>query len=110
LSGFKPQNISNIVATADKSHPQLFKKFVHPIFAQGDLSEFKPQEFSNIIWAYTTVGESHPLLFQKLADVAITRRNDFNPQNISSFPWAYATMGQTDRHLFLSFALTVKSI
>jgi hypothetical protein len=113
LSGFKPQNISNIVwayTTASESYPQLFKKVADHIVAQSNLSGFKPQEISNIIWAYTTAGETHPLLIQKLADVAITKRNNFNPQSISNFLWAYATMGQMNRHLFLSFAQTVKSI
>ena len=108
LSEFKPQEISNILwayATAGESHPTLFTKLADYIVAQGDLnafkpqheaiarcSEFNPQEVSNIVWACATAGESHPLLFQKLADVAVTRRNDFNPQGVSNLLWAYAVV------------------
>ena len=92
LSGFNPQNVSNIFwvyATTGKSHTQLFKQLADYIVAQDDLSGFIPQSVSNIVLVYTTAGESHPLLSQKLADVAITRRNDFNAQGISNLLWAY---------------------
>jgi hypothetical protein len=75
-----------------------------------DLGHFKPQELSNINWAYATAGELHPLLFQKLADVAISKSKDFNPQGIANLLWSYATVGIIDQHLFTSFAPAVKSV
>ena len=117
LSEFMPQAISNIVwayATAGETSPQLFEKFANHVVAQGNLNAFEPQALSNIVWAYATAGELRPrlfkqladhivaqgdlnafkpqapLLFQKLPDEAITRRNDFNAQDISNLLWAYA--------------------
>ncbi len=75
-----------------------------------DLGQFKPQALSNIIWAYATAGELHPLLFQKLVVVAIARSNDCNPQGIANLLWAYAAVGIIDQHLFTSFAPAVKSV
>jgi hypothetical protein len=75
-----------------------------------DLGQFKPQEQSNLLWAYATAGETHPLLFQKMADLAITKSNDCYPQGIANLLWAYATVAIIDKHLFLSFAPAVKSV
>jgi hypothetical protein len=114
LSSFLPQHFSNILwscaTTAGKSHPKLFSKFGDHIIAMKDLSGFMPQNLSNILWSYATAGQSHPLLFQKLAVVAIARSNEFNSQGIANLLWAYATVGQTELHLFTSFAPAVKSI
>ncbi len=56
-----------------KSHPQLFSIVTDFIVSQGNLSGFNPQDVFNILWAYTTAGKSHTWIFQKLANVAITR-------------------------------------
>jgi hypothetical protein len=80
-----------------------------------DLSEFKPQEFkpqhfSNILWLYATAGKSHPLLFQKVTLVAISRHNEYNSQSIANILCAYATVAIIDQHLFTSFAPAVKAV
>jgi hypothetical protein len=75
-----------------------------------DLSGFKPQALSNILWSYATAGKSHPLLFQKLTHIATSRSNNFKPQEVSNLLWAYATVGLIDKHLFTSFAPAVKSV
>jgi hypothetical protein len=60
--------------------------------------------------AYATAGQSHPLLFQKVALVAISRHDEYNSQSIANILWAYATVGIIDQHLFTSFAPAVKSV
>jgi hypothetical protein len=75
-----------------------------------DMSIFIPQALSNILWSFATAGKSHPLLFQTLADVAISRSNKFNSQGIANLLWAYATVGQTELHLFTSFSPAVKLV
>ena len=105
--------MSNIVwayATDGESHMRRFEYLADWIVALDNLSGFKPQALSNIMWAYATAAESHPHLCQKLADVAISRRNEFSSQDFAIFRWAYATIGQTDRYLFFSFAPTAMSI
>jgi len=112
LRQFMPQELSNIVwsyATVGES-PKLFSKFGDHIVAMKDLRHFKPQELSNIVWAYATAGQLHPLLFQKLADVAIASFNKYNSQDIANLLWAYATVGLIDSQLFTSFAPAVKSV
>jgi hypothetical protein len=75
-----------------------------------DLQQFKPQGLSNIIWSYAIAGKSHPLLFQKLAVMAIARCNEFNSQGIANLLWAYATVGRIYSQLFTSFAPAMKVI
>ena len=75
-----------------------------------DLGEFKPQALSNILWSFATAGKSHPLLFQKLALVAIARPKGFTSQVIANLLWAYATVGLIDQNLFTLFAPAVKSV
>jgi hypothetical protein len=113
LNRFKPQHLSNIAwayATAGKSHPRLYNRVSDHIVAMKDLSAFKPQELSNIVWSYATARESHSFLFQKLVNVAISRRNECNPQDIANLLWAYASVGIIDQHLFTSFATAVRSV
>jgi hypothetical protein len=68
----------------------------------NDLSEFKPQELSNIIWSYATAGEAHPQLFMKFGVhiVAMKDLGQFKPQELSSIIWAYATAGESHPKLF----------
>jgi len=53
--------------------------------------------------------ESHPKLFEKLADSAIKSQNEFNSQNIANYLWACATNAHIDQHVFSSFAPFVKT-
>jgi len=61
---------------------------------------------SNIIWAYATVGESHPRLFKTLADnlVVLDSLSGFKPQNIANITWACATAGESHPLLFRKLA------
>jgi hypothetical protein len=70
-----------------------------------DLSSFKPQELSNIIWAYATAGESHPQLCRKFGDniVAMKDLGQFKPQAFSNIVWAFATSGESHPQLFSKF-------
>ena len=70
MRSFNQQDLSNIVwayATADESHPKLFKKVADHIVALENLGSFKPQALSNIVWSYATEKESNPKLFKKVA-------------------------------------------
>jgi hypothetical protein len=77
-----------------------------------DLGQFKPQNFSNLTWAYATAGETHPQLFKRFGD-HIAGMKDlglFKPQALSNLTWSYATVGIIDSQLFTSFAPAVKSV
>ncbi|EKX45921.1 hypothetical protein GUITHDRAFT_163172 [Guillardia theta CCMP2712] len=64
------------------------------------LQEFKPQEVSNILWSYATVGFSSPTVFKLLA-FEILRRGlrEFVPQDVANSVWAYVTVGQSTKEL-----------
>jgi hypothetical protein len=70
------------------------------------LGQFKPQELSNLIWAYATTGQRHPKLYKKFAD-HIGRMRDlsgFMPQALSNILWSYATVGYSHPLLFQKLA------
>lgn len=83
-----------------------FQETRRSIVGLDDFSGCKPQEISNIIWAYATVGESHSRLFKKLADqvVELDSLSGFKPQNIANITWAYATAGESHPLLFRKLA------
>jgi hypothetical protein len=80
----------------------LSKAVGDSIVGMNDLSEFKPQDFSNIIWAYATAGESHPQLYKKLGNhiIAMKDLGQFKPQELSNLIWAFATAGESNPNLF----------
>ena len=42
--------------------------------AVAQTKDFKPQEFSNIVWAYTTVNKPHVMLFKKIGDEIVASK------------------------------------
>ena len=66
------------------------------------MDKFNEQELSNTVWAYATARESHPELFNKLADhiVALDNLKSFTDQALSNTVWAYATAGESHPKLF----------
>ena len=72
------------------------------IVVMNDLSSFKPQALSNIVWAHATAGESHPNLFSKFGDhiIAMKDLGHFKPQDFSNIAWAYATAGEPHSQLY----------
>merc|ERR1712157_303416 len=68
----------------------------------GTLDAFKPQDFSNTIWAYAKAGESHPVLFKKIGDhiATLDTLDVFKPQDLSNTVWSYATAGEYHEGVF----------
>ena len=90
-----------------RENHKLFKKVADHIVSLDTLRTFNGQDCSNTVWAFATARESHPQLFDKVADEAI-KRQDFIPQHIANFLWAYASNGQFDDRLFSSLVPSVK--
>jgi hypothetical protein len=72
------------------------------IQVNGRTKEFKPQEVSNMVWAFTTVKKRHDALFKAMGDQVVTHEhlNGFEPQHFSNIVWAYATAGVNHPQLF----------
>ena len=68
--------------------------------------EFKPQEVSNMVWAFATVDKRHGALFKAMGDevVAHDHLREFRPQDVSNTVWAYATAGVNHPQLFEKMA------
>lgn len=71
--------------------------------------KFKPQNLSNIIWAFATAKIPSTLLFDNVAYEVIEYRDlkSFKPQNLSIIVWAFATAKGVDRSMFEKVATEV---
>ena len=76
------------------------------------LHRFKPQELSNMVWAYTGIGASHPHLFAKVADRidSLGHLEDFKPQELSNILLAYAKAEISHLALFSKVADHIVSL
>jgi hypothetical protein len=136
--GFKPREISSMLwsyATLKESHPTLFRKVEGHIIRQaahhlddGDSSSavtssfFGPQALSNTMWAYATLGEGSPKLYNAVANrIVLSSRgggdgdehlllDEYTPQSLSNLIWAYATAGVYHPGLFDMVARRVTSL
>ena len=61
--------------------------------AEPRLSQFKPQELSNVCWAYAKLNlvDRSQLLFMQLARVTCLKLDQYNSQDVSNTLWAYAS-------------------
>ncbi|KAL7524198.1 hypothetical protein ACHAWF_000860, partial [Thalassiosira exigua] len=57
---------------------------------------FKAHDLTNTAWAYTTAKDSSPVLFQKLSEAALKKRNKINSKNTANFLWAVTTNGHIE--------------
>jgi hypothetical protein len=86
--------------TARDSHPKLFSKFADHIASLDDLEQFKPQELSNLLWAYATVGIIDSQLFTSFAPAVQSVLGRCSSQDLSNVPWSYAVSNVNDHLLF----------
>ena len=108
LDMFKLQHFANMVwafSAAHISNTMLFDR-VAEIIATTVGTNFKSQELSTILLAYTRNSHSSPKLFTKVAQVIIAQVDlkVFNPQDLSITVWAYATADESQPLLFKTFA------
>jgi hypothetical protein len=89
-------------------HSGVFKR-VGDYVASDILNSYKPQEFSSIVWAFSTAGVQHPDLFDKVGHhtVAMDNLKSFTPQNLENTVWAYATANELRPALFEKIAIDV---
>ena len=66
--------------------------------------KFTPQQLSNTVWAFASVGHAAPTLFETVAKEAAPRLHQFNAQNLANTAWAYATAREVAPALFAAMA------
>ena len=62
--------------------------------------EFKPQELTNILWAFATAAVPAPQLFDAFAALAAEGASTFNAQDLANAAWSFATAGVEAPRLF----------
>ena len=61
------------------------------IEASGKICHFKPQEVSNIVWAFAEANSWNPVLFAAVGrDMAYYTMQDFEPQHLANLLWSLA--------------------
>lgn len=65
---------------------------------------FKPQETTNLLWAFATLGRRHERLFDALGRAAAARMAEFTPQGLSQTLWASAKLGLAKHDLLAAAA------
>jgi hypothetical protein len=68
------------------------------------IRSFNPQELSNTVWAFATIGFSSQPLFDAIASKSLYNIRSFKPQNLSNIVWAFATLGVSSQPLFDAIA------
>ncbi|KAJ1447109.1 hypothetical protein M885DRAFT_404876, partial [Pelagophyceae sp. CCMP2097] len=63
-----------------------------PLIVSG---AFKPQELSNLAWAFAKLRVRAPRLLDVIARACILERAALKPQALANLAWAYATLGGT---------------
>lgn len=76
------------------------------------LGIFKPQELSNLLWAYARLGMSHPDLFREAGDAValLEGLGRFTGQALSNLVWSYATAKERHPELFAKVADHILSL
>lgn len=88
-----------------------FKRLVHKLsdtLRYSEVGLLKPQDLSNIAWAFTKLGLLNAVLFGHLSDHILRTIGDFQPVNLSMTLWAFARSGFLDEKLFAAAAAEVK--
>ena len=137
LHKFPPQALSNILLafakvkesnsntsksdgeTNHQNHPKLlFEKVAdHIATAYDSLDEFTPQALANILWAYATVRECSPALFDTVANHILRNSinnqyflKSFKAQELSNIVWSYASTSNRQPILFSKVADHILSL
>ena len=67
-------------------------------------AEFKPQEATNLLWAFATLKRRHARLFECFADASAARITEYTPQGVSQTIWAYSKLNLSKHTLLLCAA------
>jgi hypothetical protein len=102
ISKFNAQELSNLVNAVAKlkyyGHPEIFDTVIHtslPI-----LDQFKAQELANLINACAKMNHYNRMLWNGVAEAAVSNIFTFRPQELASMANAFAKMNHQHDKLF----------
>lgn len=97
---FEPRNLSSICHSFAKGQmgKQLPQQFVKTL-ERANVAEFRPQAFSNTLWAFGTLEHRSPVVFQRFG-LGVDFVPDFSAQQLSSVLWSFARVGEPHGELF----------
>ena len=108
LDAFGVANVAWALATLREAHeadPALLDALADAACAMP--TSFKPQELTNLVWAFATLKRRHNALFEALAATATERAGEFTPQGLSQTVWSFSKLGLSKHTLLLAAAATV---
>jgi len=63
------------------------------------MSSFNPQNQSNTVWAFATMGVADTPLMTSIASSALKNIHDYDAQNLCNTSWAFATLAVLNQDL-----------
>lgn len=77
---------------------------------RAELGHLKPQDLSNVAWAFAKLGLLNAVLFRRLSAHIMQTLSDFEPVNLSMTLWAFARSGFMEKGLFAAATAEVKRL
>ena len=88
--------------TVASPHPELLSQLATSACSTPEA--FRPQEATNLLWAFATLRVRHARLFEVMGESVTHRIGEFTPQGLSTTVWACAKLGLAKHALFLAAA------
>lgn len=98
LKRSRPQELSNIAyglaLCRHTTRSTIWREMSK--LTQAQATAFQPQELTNLLWAYATMGKKDMPLCSAVTDAALPRLAEFKPQELANLAWAYGKLGYKD--------------
>ncbi len=95
------ENVLHTMLLEGDKQPKLQIYYSFARVALEKLTQFKAQDFSNLVWSFAKLSISHQELFEKVAEQIVScNLHSFNSQALSNTLWAYAALNMHNPRLF----------
>ncbi|CAE8610380.1 unnamed protein product [Polarella glacialis] len=104
MAEFQPQALANMMwatATLKKENDALVRNAAVVASRHLDAGlEFKPHEYSTMVWSLVLTQAREECLFSRISDHVVRRVTEFGPQELTNTAWAFASLGIRTSGLF----------
>ncbi len=76
--------------------------------ARRRMSEFSPQNLSNLVWSFVYMHHADEALLAAAARMVAGRVAEFKPQELANIVWAFASLGYRDEQMVRGKGVTVE--